>query len=298
MSNSNYSTTASVQPLAPIGLIDADISIRDTLLTYYNLILTTSNDLRVGMGLLIDDEIMALEVITDTTFTVKRGCADTIPTAHDEDAIIWFIDGFIGVDNVPYMGTEQIGVKLLPRTSSGVVDITLSPPLPLTMAQRFIRPYNVGQFQVNAGWWDSVVGLTAIAPNATLTWNERNRVVQADQLVGYADSNVPAEAGTTYRATIFTAGDTQVKVYDGITNGWQYTRAMATHDFNLVPLTDTGLYPMYLLFTAVRDGHTCWQEYRIDMTIDTAALATGIGTEAGENLATEDLIDLILEYVP
>lgn len=270
--NTDYNTTASGENFAPIGILLDAVSTQDTIFTYYALITQTAVDIQVGMSMLIEDEIVGIEVMTDTTFTVKRGCFDTIPAAHAGEAQMWIIDGFIGTDLVPYMGTEQIGIKLLPKTSTALMPIAYSPPIPLTMQQRMIRPYNVGQFHVNGAYWDLDPELTALAPTATLTWVERNRVVQADQLVGYVDASVAAETGTTYHFHLYKPDGTAVAEYDNIATGFVYSRPMAVIDFDLVPLSDTGDFPIYGLFYTLRDGYTSLQAYRVDLKIDTTAL--------------------------
>lgn len=295
MSNSDYKTTATGQAFAPVGQLSADVSAHDTIFTYYNLVTNSDLDVQVGMSMLIDDEIVGIDVITDTTFTVKRGCFDTIPVAHAEETLIWIIDGHIGVDLVPYMGTEQIGVKLLPRTSTAAMDIAYAPPLGIAMNQRMIRPYNVGQFKLNGGAWDFPVYLTAIAPDATLSWVERNRVIQADQLVGQLDASVIAEAGTTYVLHLFKIDGTQVATIDVTTSPYDYTRAQAAQNFNLHTISDTGDYPAYMLFASKRDGYESLQKYRVDFSVDTTGLAIFIVAEDGATELISEAGDKIVQ---
>ena len=293
--NSDYVSTATGQPFATLAVVETAIDAHTTSIAYYGLASVTGNDIRENMSIVVDDEVMGVTSFTDSLLVVKRGCFDTVPAQHDGESSIWFIDGGIGTDFVPYMGTEQIGIKLLPRTTSLVMDVQYSPPIALSMNQRFIRPYNVGQFKVNAGPWDGNARLTAVAPNAALTWVERNRIIQADQLVGYDDSGVAAEAGTTYHFALFKEDGTPVHVYDGITSGWAYTRPMAVSDFNLVSLSDTGDYQLYGLFYTARDGYSSWQAYRVDLRVDTTGLAIYLITEDSKYLTTEDGRQIIVE---
>ena len=292
--NSDYNSSASGQPFAPIAMLDADVDTHVTAISFYNLLEMTDNDVQIGMSLMIDDEVMGITAMTDGSYTVKRGCFDTVPAAHAEDSLIWILDSYVGTDLVPYLGTEQIGVKLLPRTSSLVMDVAYSPPMGISMNQRVIRPYNVGQFKVNSNFWDINARLTAAAPNLVLTWVERNRVVQADQLVGYADANVAAEAGTTYHFDLYTEAGTFVKGYT-VTSGFTYTRLQAVRDFNLVSFSDSGDYQLHALFYTLRDGHSSWQPFVVPMRIDTTGLAVGLSTEDGQQIITEDSIPIVME---
>lgn len=294
MSNSDYHTVASLQPVAPLCLLQQAVSRFEMTFPIYALITTTTNDLQVGMGVLIDDEIMELMVITDSVLTFKRGCADTIPAPHEDEAIIWFIDGFLGTDTTPYMGTEQLGIKIQMRTLTQSMDIAYSPPMALTMASRFARPYPVGQFEINGTTWDNVITMD-FSTNMVLTWVERNRVVQSDQLIGHIEAGVAPEAGTTYRATFYTAGDSLVATHTGIVGTtWTYSFTDAIDDFNLDAFADTGLYPAYLTFETMRDGYPSWQAYRIDFEMNTAGLSANNhelredgGTELREDGGTE-----------
>ena len=89
--------------------------------------------------------------------------------------------------------------------------------------------------------------ITSLEP--VVTWVARNRVTQADTTVGFFDSAVAAEAGTTYRIKIYspTGAGSLLATHDGVTSPWTYTTALQSAD----GLSDATAYARIF---AVRDG--------------------------------------------
>lgn len=290
MANSDYTIRATGQSFCPIANLDSAVTAFDSVFNLFNVRMEVAGSITVGMALMVDDEICKITSISGETYGVLRGCADTIPAPHSESAEVWFLDAFIGSDFREYFPTESVGLKLLPKITSATTPIAYAPALPLTFAQRFQRPYPPGQMRAN-GQIFTYAGhqLTSVAPELSLTWVGRNRITQADQLIGHAEDGVTPEVGTTYRVRLFTAGGTLVKTYEGITESpWVYHRNTMIEDFNLDAVSDTGMYPAYLMFAAMRDGLACWQEYRIDFECDTTGIPKGsIALEDGSLLLQE-----------
>ncbi|HET7369400.1 MAG TPA: hypothetical protein VFK45_01020, partial [Gammaproteobacteria bacterium] len=131
--------------------------------------------------------------VTPNTITLGRGCADTVPQPQAANSRIWFYDGFAGEDFTEYTDGETIDVELLTNTGSAQLDPSLSTPLALTFDGRQARPYPPANVQINGQWYPSDV----TAP-VSLTFNDRDRLGQADQLVDYSAASVGPEAGVTY----------------------------------------------------------------------------------------------------
>lgn len=238
----------------------------------------SGDDLEIGMAVLIDDEIMRLDSITLPNLVVRRGCADTIPAPHAVGARVWFFSETAFSDEREYLATSTIAVKAMPFTvASGPVPIEHSPPVALTFNWRAFRPYPPGDVRVNGVAFGT--GPHVIAPPATdfvLTWAHRDRLLQADQLVGHTEASIGPEAGTTYTLRVHEPAGTVVRTVSGIA-GTTYTYLQSNF------LTDLPDGEGYLTLCSVRDGFESLQRYRMDIAASPPA-AGGLGETLGENL--------------
>lgn len=288
MSNADY-------VIAKAGIFSAIANTTGAIVPMTNLVNITSfrsigvGDRFVGQAILIDDEIMRITAINPASLHVARGCADTVPAAHADNAIVWFFHRTVTSDGREYFPGETTSVKVLPRTASRTMPIEYSPPQTFTFAGRAAHPYPPGRVIVGASvWYASGFRLTAIAPNLAITWAHRNRLTQADQLVAHEEVSVTPEVGTTYRLRLFTAGNTLVRTISGVTAAaLTYTRAEAATDFGLAAISDTGDYPAYAILDTQRDGYASLQNYRIDFVVDTTAIVGNLLLETGYRLLLE-----------
>lgn len=264
-------------PLCPIGYLASPIGPGDSTVTIadFKPVAGASEDLVLGMAIMINDEIMKLGSTTLPTLTVSRGCADTIPASHDADSVAWFFDNDTGSDGREYTAASTIGVKLLPFTGSGgSVPLEHAPPHALTFNWRFFRPYPPAQFKCNAAPWYSVPVQVTASSDATFTWVERNRLVQADQLIAHHEASVAAEVGTTYTVRVYDTTDTLKRTVSGIAGtSWTYTYANATSDLP----SRVG----YVTLHSVRDGFESLQGYRTDIQLGAPGLGEALGINLG-----------------
>lgn len=141
--------------------------------------------------------------------TLGRGCADTVPLVHAENARIWFYDGFAGADVTEYTDGEMIDVKLLTNTGSAQLDPSLATAIPLTFDQRQFRPYPPAGVMLNGASFPS-----ALSGPISVAFVPRNRVTQADQLVDWSSPGVAAEANTTWTLRGYIGGNLDAE-FDG-----------------------------------------------------------------------------------
>lgn len=171
--------------------------------------------LQEGEPLLIGNEIMGIEQITsstDSTATVKvlRGCYDTVPTPHAENEPAWLFETFNHVSTTEYLEGETITTKMLTRTSSGVLDEADAPTMTTEMAARQYRPYPQGNLKIESNGAMTHFGLvTQIKGDLVMSWSARNRLTQADRLVGQSEGDIPAETDTEYRVRILDENDVE-----------------------------------------------------------------------------------------
>lgn len=212
---------------ADIGPLDTELEVADENITDF------MSEYREGMAVLIDDEQLEFVSFDDETriATLKRGVADTIPAAHIADTTIWLIDDEIGADGNEYQDGETVYGKALTLTSTGVLDISAAELLSIEANQRVFRPYPPGNVKVDGV---SVYLLDDSGHSEPiLTWAHRDRKIQADVLVGHAESSVGPETGVTYNIRIYAdeAGTTLLREEDvGAVDTWTYDAAMQAAD--------------------------------------------------------------------
>lgn len=229
----------------------------------------------VGDSLLIDGERMRIESYDEDTltFTVERGVLDTWPAAHTAGARVWLPDDDVGADGRVYAPGETAEAKVLPRSTSDELDEADADLLTLDLIGRAHRPYPPADVQING---ISIFSGPHLEDDnePELTWVERNRINQADTLIGFFEPTVAAEPGTTYRLRLFAAetGGVAINEYDGIASGWSYTLADQAADG-----TDT-VGGVWAELVSVRDGEESYPQARFYIV-----LRTGYGYGYGFN---------------
>lgn len=257
MANSDY-VVRGQGPLTPHGILQVELTPGATTMTIANFqqIQGPEVDLQVGMAVLIDDEIVRLNSNTLPVLEISRGCADTIPALHLVNKGVWFFSETADGDDREYTATTEIAVKVLPvSVSDGPVPLSKAPPHNLTFNWRFSRPYPPGLMLCNGlPWYTDIFEFEDLDTEWVFTWKHRDRLLQADQLVGHDEDSIGPEPGSTYTVLVYNKDNTLVRTVAGITTEtWVYDRALAEAD---VP---TGIGRVEI-FT-VRDSLTSWQRY-------------------------------------
>jgi len=162
----------------------------------------TAGEIAQGYGLFyIDGELFAHEGVTDNgdgTFTlanVRRSLLDTYPAAHSSGARVWFVIGDNIVEDV-FNATDNIRVKLTPRTISDTLDVNAAPYDALTLANRANRPLHPGNIQFDAG--TPFAAPANATGSKTVTWANRSRT----SLVIYSTVDNTSENELTQRTVI------------------------------------------------------------------------------------------------
>ena len=152
-------------------------------------------------SMMIGNERMRIDAYDPVTgiITVARGVIDTLPQAHAAGATVWLPDDDMSSDRQVYEEGETVTAAAATRTNSAVLPVEDYVLDSVTIQGRVGRPYPPADLQVD--------GVSVYAPSGehaepVLTWVPRNRIVQADQLVGYFEPAVVAEVGTSWRVDI------------------------------------------------------------------------------------------------
>lgn len=186
-----------------------------------------------GMVVLIDNEqiaVGALDVGTGAMTGLKRGMADTIPDDHLAAAIVWLEDDDLVGDGREYVSGETVNAKVLPRTSTDVLDDSDAAELTIVVNQRLFRPYPPGDVQI-----DGVSIYTPVGehPEPVLTLAHRDRLIQADTEVGHTEASIGPEAGVTYILRVYSSDEVtlyRTEPFSGDT--FTYDASMVTADGN------------------------------------------------------------------
>lgn len=161
----------------------------------------------IGDGILINDEFMRIDAIDKKTITVGRGCLDSLPSQHKSDSNIWFYMNNIETDDIDYLSSEKVDVKVLTQTRTGTLNENIAPINSVNMQHRQIRPYLPGNIRINNILYpDSIPA----AKNYVLSFAHRDRVLQIDRLVDCFAGNVGHEINTTYQIEISNSNSNDV----------------------------------------------------------------------------------------
>lgn len=190
---------ATATPFAPTWVLTANMDSQASTTTFTATLTNDEDQAAVGDLIQIDDEIMRVDSIaisgTTVTFTVGRGCLDTVPRLHPEGsyAILW--PDFVGTDLVAYTLGETTTLKILPATKSETLSLDGVSAQTVTYASRMNRPYPVGNFMIESSY--APAGL--LAGVVTGTWAHRDRTFQTTATVeDHTDGSVGPEAGVIY----------------------------------------------------------------------------------------------------
>jgi hypothetical protein len=226
----------------------------------------------VGEAIVIDDEQMAVVAYDTGThmLTVKRGCTDTVPVPHAAAAVLWTIDDEFTSDARSYASGEDVEALVLTRTGSDLLDPADATLLTLTLAGRQARPYPPAVVTV-----DGLEALTLpqVEHNTPeIDWDSRNRILQEDQLVGYTEAAVAAEAGTTYNIRVYNAATLAlIRTVTALASGpWTYDGTMQA--------ADGAPSAVYIELESERDALASYQHHRFRIQ-----LQSGYGLGYGLN---------------
>ena len=179
----------------PFGQLSAAIGLFDVTMTVTNGIDLSEVD--VPCAALIDNEIVSVTAINTSTgvCTIARGCVDTVCAAHAANANVWFYDYYQGSDNIEYFQGETVSIKPCPATSAGVLAEASAPVISVPIAGRASLPYPPAAPKINGTRFDSV---PSVSGSFTVSWAERNRLTQQDQLIDTTQATITPETNTRY----------------------------------------------------------------------------------------------------
>ena len=175
-----------------------------------------------------DMEICVITNVVGNVITLRRGVLDTIPRAWPAGSQIWIVgpDSVIDDESV-HIADVPLIFRALPVTSSGRLDYAAAPDILLDVTNRPWMPSRPANVKVN-GLADGLLDATTL-PSVTVTWNNRNRVMEDSVILDWDDATVAPESGQTTSILIADpVTGTVANRIDGLT-GTSY--ALSTGDF-------------------------------------------------------------------
>lgn len=149
----------------------------------------------LGSVALWGTEIVRVDAIDPVglTLTIGRGCADTVAAPHAVGSRIYFYGTTPAHDPTQLTAGESLDVQLLTNTASMQLTPSLATTTTVTMVGRLSLPYPPGGLLIGGSPYPNTV-----SGDFTVTWNDRNRVTQADQLVDASMAAVTPASNTRY----------------------------------------------------------------------------------------------------
>lgn len=225
----------------PSGTLQSAIGLTDTSMT-----LTGGDrleDIDVGSGWAIiepgtaNEEIVGITALNTTTgaATIVRGGLDTVPHTHSAGVRVFFLPDGAAMSTTQYLQGEVVNVKILPRTSTGLLDLATAPTDTKTFTGRATRPYPPGNFRLNGTRYP-----TTISGALTVAWAHRNRLAQTAYIVAQTDGSIGPEPGATYTLRLYDQTNTLRSTVTGLT-GTSYTWLTESIDSGLTAGADASL---------------------------------------------------------
>lgn len=156
------------------------------------------------------EEFVRLDAISQNpttgvvTVTVARGCVDTPAIQHPKGSRFWAYDESGGAVGETFGHYDNVFVKCLTHTvSRGDLDPSRARQMSIIPDARAYQPYCGAGFRVNGYPRDQTPPQDG---DLVCTWHHRNRITQAEHLIGEEEENITPEPGTIYGVVVHAAG--------------------------------------------------------------------------------------------
>ena len=239
---------------------------RQVTTTLSNMALSVTTFPQVGDLVIIDNlgptgELAVVEVANSSTRTITllRGVLDTTPKVWPAGTRLYFYNPLENNIAEPHerASGENVAYRIDPMRTFSIFDASKPVPvnLNLTLTDRAHQPLRPANVKVN----DVAFATATIAPatDIPVTWENRNRITESEQIMRWNDGNSSPESGQTTRVTLYTSGGAQFMQYSGLT-GQSFT----------VPFADLeGRTSVIVGVSSERDGFVSFNEHRITLNV-------------------------------
>ncbi|UYZ84275.1 LamG domain-containing protein [Entomomonas sp. E2T0] len=263
-------------------------------------------DVEIGTAAIINSEIVRIDGIdlVNKQLLIARGCADTVPIKHNKAAVIWFYDGYETIDPAEYNTGLIVEAKLLSNTGTEQLEESAAPLETITLQSRQAKPYPPANVKINGISYPSSVTTNPI----NISWVERNRLLQADQLIDTTVGDIAAEDGTTYNLRAYFNNELMISETGITANNYNLTVIGGINDVSVLVL-DNEIDKTGRLWTISGNASFDTTDYKVGnaslklagnawlQTTNTAAFAFGLNDftiEAWVKLSTTNGRDRIV----
>lgn len=167
----------------------------------------------VGQHAQINDELVRVDAVSASSVTLGRAILDSLPETHADGDLIVFWDNFPASDEVEYVSSESVNVKILTVTGSATLEEVDATAGSVTFGSRAVRPYPPANLQINSEYFPENIN-----GNLSLSWAHRDRTQQTSgTFADWADGNIGPETDVTYTLRLYNEDDTLVRTVTGLT---------------------------------------------------------------------------------
>lgn len=231
----------------------------------------------IGTGDDETTEIALVKEVTETGWVLSRGVLDTVPVAWPVGTRIWAIpeDALIA-DNTRRADGETPEYRLLTHTSQGLLLFEDATPIEPTLTGRPHLPNRPANAKIGTTGFGvfNATGLTSLS----LTWANRNRLIETSQVLAWTEGSVTPEAGQTTTITVLTVLGAVINTYNGLTGT---SHSLPVSAFG-------GANSGIVRFTSKRAGFESLQGHEILVTGLAETMLGLSGTESGDLLLSGD----------
>lgn len=225
--------------------------------------------LLIGSGSDAETEIAVVTGVDSDGIHVNRGVLDTIPRSWPAGTRLWRIRvSARQYDSIVRADGEAVTYRLLPQTASGTLDYADAPDETITPSGRATMPLRPADVRARGRQWGPVG--TQTDTDLTITWANRNRIVEASVALPWTAASSGLEPGQTTTVEVLSAAGAVLATYDGLT-GTSLT----------IPITDFGAETTgRIRVSSEIDGIRSLQAYEIEVWPG-ATFAYGYGGSYG-----------------
>ncbi|QPC91460.1 phage tail protein [Mesorhizobium sp. INR15] len=160
-------------------------------------------------------EIATVQAVDGSGFHLNRGMLDTVPRNWPIGTHAFVIPAAAPlVDKTVRSAFEDASYWILTRTTGGLLDLTDAPQVNVTLSERPYLPNRPANVKVNGTGFGTVAGFGIT--ELTVTWSNRNRILESTQAMKWGDANVAGEAGQTTKLVVTTLEGDPVVTYTGL----------------------------------------------------------------------------------
>ncbi|RWP29871.1 phage tail protein [Mesorhizobium sp.] len=206
----------------------------------------------IGTGADEHTEIATVQAVDATGYHFNRGMLDTIPRDWPIGTRAFVIPASaLVVDSTVRSAFEDTSYWIQTRTTAGQLELEATPQVNVTLSERPYLPNRPGNVRVNGVGFGPVDA--SAATELTVTWANRNRILESTQAMKWTDADVAGEVGQTSKVVVNTEAGAPIVTYAGLAG-----------TSKVIPLADlAGNTEVVITVKAERDGLQSLQGMRL-----------------------------------